>query len=180
MKVSMFDRKIISAILLIILCVMLSNPQMLVYLTKTYIGRSVMLLIIIMLSSVHVFLGLVAVLFVIISASNIYNHLDGSTLSNITVFSNFGATPYFENFETKTGANVSKHSKREKPASNPVKADLEEKEASVTEGFNLIERESNILKGKRSSEIPVKKPTQQPDLNIVPHSGDNPQYSAFE
>ena len=124
----------------LILVILLSQSKFFNFLIDTGLGRSVLILFILVISYVNKILGAVAVLFIII----IFNQ------------SNIG---YMEGFTANKNSSVDK--KQHKLNNLKVKNKSAVSNASTNspesfsgrEGFNTVDRESTMLRGKRSSEV---------------------------
>jgi hypothetical protein len=99
----------------------------------TALGRTILILFILGISYTNKILGVVAVLFIIIAFNN----------SNIGYLEGFTNAANIEEQKQQIKENVTK------------KIDEKKSEINGVEGFNIIEREHMMLRGKRSSEVPV-------------------------
>lgn len=152
----------------LILVILLSQSKFFNFLIDTGLGRSVLILFIILISYVNKILGVVAVLFIIIifNQSNI-GYMEGftSTSGNSSTVdhklkaerlklnilkqanSSDSTTP---NTSTSTTSSTTSSSAA---ASTPSNVSTET--FTGREGFNTVDRENTILRGKRSNEIPI-------------------------
>jgi hypothetical protein len=115
----------------LILVILLSQARFFNFLIDTALGRAFLILFILVISYVNKMLGVVAVLFIIIMFNN----------------SNIG---YMEGFTGTTSVASSNEKKISTTSSNVTTPTT-----TGREGFNTTDRELNILRGKRSNEVPV-------------------------
>lgn len=128
----------IGAVSTLVLIIILSQSRFFDFLIDTALGRAVLILFILGISYTNKILGVVAVLFIII----MFNQ---SSLGQI------------EGFTMLNPASI-----------EPVNNNVESKKNEGREGFNTIDRESAILKGKKSSEVPVVSNARNQDDNVEP------------
>lgn len=132
----------IGAVATLVLIIILSQSRFFDFLIDTALGRAVLIMFILCISCVNKILGVVAVLFIII----MFNH------------SSLG---YLEGFTQKD---------KEKEKGKEKENDNEKDNATQDgrEGFNTVDRESAILKGKKSSEIPLISNARKQDDDVEP------------
>ena len=116
----------------LILVILLSQARFFNFLIDTALGRAFLILFILVISYVNKMLGVVAVLFIIIMFNN----------------SNIG---YMEGFTGTTTTVASSNEKKLTTTSSNVATPT----TTGREGFNTTDRELNMLRGKRSNEVPV-------------------------
>jgi len=116
----------------LILVILLSQSRFFNFLIDTALGRAFLILFILVISYVNKMLGVVAVLFIIIMFNN----------------SNIG---YMEGFTGTTTTVASSNEKKLTTTSSNVATPT----TTGREGFNTTDRELNMLRGKRSNEVPV-------------------------
>lgn len=132
----------IGAVATLLLVILLSQARFFDFLMDTALGRAILILFILGISYTNKILGVVAVLFIIIAFNNSdIGYLEGFT--NSTTSNNSTNSANIEEKKQQIKENVSK------------KVDEKKSEAKGVEGFNIIEREHMMLRGKRSSEVPV-------------------------
>lgn len=139
MGFKLISKNNIGGVATLFLIILLSQSRFFDFLIDTTLGRAVLILFILGISYTNKILGVIAVLFIIISFSN----------------SNIG---YMENFANNL----------EEPASiSPNKGEKEENDKGI-EGFNITEREDTILRGKRSNEVQVFSNARSQDDDVEP------------
>lgn len=141
------------AIGLTILFIILLNYQgSFKFLLTTFIGRIILVLIILDISSYSIIFGVISILFFIIRfKQNNDIYLEGFKKKDDEVLKSF-----------KEHLDIEKHKHNTTLNSSSAAASFE--------GFNTIDRESSILKGKNSKEIPVRKNSEQTkDFYVDPH-----------
>ena len=153
----------------LILVILLSQSKFFNFLIDTGLGRSVLILFIILISYVNKILGVVAVLFIIIifNQSNI-GYMEGFTSTSgnsSTVDDKLKAERLKLNILKQANSSVSTTPNTTTPntststtsssaaASTPSNVSTET--FTGREGFNTVDRENTILRGKRSNEIPI-------------------------
>lgn len=143
MDFKLVSKNNMGAVSTLILVILLSQARFFDFLMDTALGRAVLILFILGISYTNKILGVVAVLFIII----IFNQ------------SNLG---YMEGFTDVSGNSVTVPNAPEiQQKKNEIKQNVQQNQTTSKEsfggreGFNIIDREGTILRGKRSSEIPV-------------------------
>jgi hypothetical protein len=131
---------IISALFLIIL---LTQDKTCNFLFYTILGRLILIILILSISTFNILLGIVYVLFTIA----LINENNGVYLEGFQ-----DSTDYTNIDNSNVVANAS-------AAASTHYNTIGGKGKGGIEGFNIIERERNIQKGKRSNEVPVSKST---------------------
>jgi hypothetical protein len=145
MDFKLVSKNNVGAVATLLLVILLSQSRFFDFLIDTALGRTILILFILGISYTNKILGVVAVLFIIISFNNSnIGYLEGFTDSTHTT----PTTP------TTTLPNISPNIK-EKKADVTQKVDEKKTESNGIEGFNITEREGTMLRGKRSSEVPV-------------------------
>ena len=146
MEFKFVSKNNLGAVATLFLVILLSHSRFFNFLLDTALGRSILILFILGISYTNKILGVVAVLFIIISFNN----------SNIGYLEGFTTTPTTPTSTTSTTTlpNISPNIK-EKKADVTQKVDEKKTESKGIEGFNITEREGTMLRGKRSSEVPV-------------------------
>lgn len=149
MDFKLVSKNNIGVVATLFLAILLSHSRFFDFLIDTTLGRAILILFILGISYTNKILGVVAVLFIIISFSN----------SNIA---------YMEGFTNTDKQHVTIDEQ-------PVTID----EESVTinesvdddkgmEGFNINEREETMLRGKRSNEVQVFSNARNQDDDVEP------------
>jgi len=183
MDLKLVSKNNMGIVITFILVILLSQSRFFDFLTETTLGRMFILLLIIFISYTNKFLGLLAVLFIIIA----FNHYDTNVIQSYN---------YYEGFDVSGNSITSSIEKDNKE--DIIKQNLEKiKQAkyyqTVTttssansgiipptntvgtnesfggrEGFCMTDRETNILRGKQSNTIPVFNNTRDQDDNVSP------------
>ena len=169
-------------VITLILVILLSQSRFFDFLTETALGRMFILMLIILISYTNKFLGLLAVLFIIIAFNqydmnvvqsyNYYEGFDGSGNSTASAVLNDKITIE----KTKEDIASQKLTALNNQANSSQTATTTSSSASGTtsesfggrEGFCMTDRESNILRGKQSNTIPVFNNTRNQDDDISP------------
>jgi hypothetical protein len=169
-------------VITLILVILLSQSRFFDFLTETALGRMFILMLIILISYTNKFLGLLAVLFIIIAFNqydmnvvqsyNYYEGFDGSGNSTASAVLNDKITIE----KTKEDIASQKLTALNNQANSSQTATTTSSAASGTtsesfggrEGFCMTDRESNILRGKQSNTIPVFNNTRNQDDDISP------------
>jgi hypothetical protein len=129
MDIKLFSKNNVGAVATLFLVILLSQSRFFDFLIDTALGRAILILFILGISYTNKILGVVAVLFIII-------------------FFNSSDIGYLEGFTSSPNTN-------EKIDEVKKKVDEKKSESKGIEGFNITEREHMMLRGKRSSEVPV-------------------------
>ena len=129
MDFQLVSKNSVGAVATLFLVILLSQARFFNFLIDTALGRAILILFILGISYTNKILGVVAVLFIII-------------------FFNSSDIGYLEGFTSSPNTN-------EKIDEVKKKVDEKKSESKGIEGFNITEREHMMLRGKRSSEVPV-------------------------
>ena len=163
-------------VITLILVILLSQSRFFDFLRETALGRMIILLLIIFISYTNKFLGLLAVLFIIIAFNQydmnivkIYEGFDGSGNTTTSAVMN-------DDILKQNLTNKSNDSQTIATTSSTASESF-----SGREGFCMTDRESNILRGKQSNTIPVFNNTrnQDDDINPSDKSVFSSSYSSF-
>jgi len=152
MEFKLVGKNSVGAVATLFLVILLSQSRFFDFLIDTALGRAILVLFILGISYTNKILGIVAVLFIIIAFNN----------------SNIG---YLEGFTSSPNINE-KNNKQKKLQNNDIKKNInvkpkeEKTHDKGVEGFNIIEREHMMLRGKRSSEVPVYPNARNQDDNV--------------
>lgn len=175
----------VTALLLIIL---LSQGRVFNFLLETALGRTILILFILVISYTNKILGVVSVLFIIIMFNNSdIGYLEGFTNSLSTNSTNTISSKIASNNKdiTRTSTNTTTPTLTDEQKQQLI-ATLQEKAkdkdiSSITtsssvvsggaEGFNTFETERNIQKGKQSNSISVSSYANQSD-NVEAFEGN--------
>ena len=189
MDLKLVSKNNMSIVITLILVILLSQSRLFDFLTETYLGRMIILLLIIFISHTNKFLGLLAVLFIIIA----FNHysLEGTIVHSYNYYEGFdvsGNSSASKIIQDKTNIVKAKEdimkqkltalqnqANSAQTATTTSSATSGTTTSSTTtesfggrEGFCMTDKETNILRGKQSNTIPVLNNTREQDDNISP------------
>jgi hypothetical protein len=137
----------------LILVILLSHSRFFNFLIDTALGRAFLILFILVISYVNKILGVVAVLFIII----MFNQ------------SSIGYLEGFTNQEQLNKLKLKNDTTAAATSSGTSSATSSSVTASIgREGFNTADRELTMLRGKRSSEVPVLSNARSQSENVDP------------
>jgi len=175
-------------VITLILVILLSQSRFFDFLTETSLGRMVILVLIIFISYTNKFLGLLAVLFIIIA----FNHYDMNVVQSYNYYEGFdvsGNSTASAIVQDKINIDKAKEDimkqklttlQNEKNSDQTATTTSSATSGSTTttsgtsesfggrEGFCMTDRESNILRGKQSNTIPVFSNTRNQDDDVSP------------
>ena len=163
MDFKLVSKNNLGAVATLFLVILLSHARFFDFLIDTALGRAILILFILGISYTNKILGVVAVLFIIIA----FNNSDIGYLEGFDATSTSTSTPPNTATPTPTPTpntatptpNTTKGTKEKvdvsKPVSNSVSNSVSKPESKGIEGFNITEREGLMLRGRRSSEVPV-------------------------
>jgi hypothetical protein len=179
----------ISIIVALLLVIILSETKLFFFFTETYLGRSILILILLFASYLNKILGIVCVFIIIImfSSKRLIN-FEGFD-NNMTASSMPGAngTTTSQPTTSMPGANgttTTSQSTTSMPEPNgttttsqPTKINViapssnTKKKIEAMEGFDLQSTENNIKRGKQSNSIQVK-PSFNSSVDVSPYEGN--------
>jgi hypothetical protein len=148
MDFKLVSKNNVGVVATLFLVILLSQSRFIDFLIDTALGRVILILFILGISYTNKILGVVAVLFIIISFNN----------------SNIG---YLEGFTSPNATNNTTNTKATKDKLDEIKS-VSKSEGKGIEGFNITEREGTMLRGKRSSEVPVYSNARNQDDDVEP------------
>lgn len=182
MNFKLVSKHNMGAVATLLLVVLLSQSRVFHFLIDTALGRALLILFILGISYIHKIFGVVAVLFIII----MFNHSGIGLMEGFTADEKASKAEKAEKaVKAEKAEKAVKAEKAEKAvkAAKAAKEEKAEKESFVgREGFNIIDREGTILRGKRSSEVPVfSSARKQNDDDVEPtdKSAFNSDYAPF-
>ena len=140
MDFNLVSKNNVGAVATLFLVILLSQARFFNFLIDTALGRAILILFILGISYTNKILGVVAVLFIIIAFNN----------SDIGYLEGFTSSP---NTDEKK---VEENKVEETPKDKGI------------EGSNISEREHTMLRGKRSSEVPVYPNARNQDDTVEP------------
>lgn len=179
--------------------VLVSQSRILDFLFETFLGRILLISMILFISYTHYILGIVSVLIVIIMFNNVdygygYGYMEGMENAENPTTTATTTTP--STTSSTASSAVSSISSSLAKAMDKAKDDVtgkidvsttdktssadktsSKKEKVAVEGFDLIGTENTIKRGKQSNSIPVY-PNSNNGGNIAPYDGGS-EYSAF-
>jgi len=142
----------LGAVATLFLVILLSHARFFDFLMDTALGRAILILFILGISCINKILGVVAVLFIIIAFNN----------------SDIG---YLEGFTAPAKGTKEKvdDSKTQDTSVNKTQdTTVSKTESKGIEGYNVTEREGMMLRGKRSSEVPIYPNARNQDDDVEP------------
>ena len=143
MSFKVFNKNTLAIVLTLIIVILFSESRMLDFLINTYLGRTLFILILIIISFLNKMLGVVVVLLIIIAFNN----------SDIALFEGFS-----NNSPNRNDSRNSNRSRNNDSRNSNHSRNGEIKKAKVVsahEGFDLIGRETSIKRGKQSNSLPI-------------------------
>jgi hypothetical protein len=135
MNFKLISKNNVGAVATLFLVILLSHSRFFDFLVDTTLGRAILILFILGISCMNKIFGIVAVLFIIISFNN-------SDIGYLEGFNNNSPNTKEKKDEVKE-----KVAEKKPESKKPVGGGFE--------GSNMTEREGMMLRGKRSSEVPV-------------------------
>jgi hypothetical protein len=147
MDFQLVSKNSVGAVATLFLVILLSQARFFNFLIDTALGRAILILFILGISYTNKILGVVAVLFIIIAFNN----------SDIGYLEGFTPTPPTPPPTTTTTTKETKDKLGESKS-----------EGKGIEGFNITEKEGVMLRGKRSSEIPVYSNARNQEDDVEP------------
>jgi hypothetical protein len=146
MDFKLVSKNNVGGVATLLLVILLSQSRFFDFLMDTALGRAVLILFILGISYTNKILGVVAVLFIIIAFNN----------SDIGYLEGFTSSPNTTEKTDDVKENVNQKIEEKKSESKGI------------EGFNITEREHMMLRGKRSSEVPVYSNARKQDDDVEP------------
>jgi hypothetical protein len=146
MDFKLVSKNNVGGVATLLLVILLSQSRFFDFLMDTALGRAVLILFILGISYTNKILGVVAVLFIIIAFNN----------SDIGYLEGFTSSPNTTEKTDDVKENVNQKIEEKKTESKGI------------EGFNITEREHMMLRGKRSSEVPVYSNSRKQDDDVEP------------
>jgi hypothetical protein len=146
MDFKLVSKNNVGGVATLLLVILLSQSRFFDFLMDTALGRAVLILFILGISYTNKILGVVAVLFIIIAFNN----------SDIGYLEGFTSSPNTTEKTDDVKENVNQKIEEKKTESKGI------------EGFNITEREHMMLRGKRSSGVPVYSNARKQDDDVEP------------
>ena len=164
MKFTLLSKNNLGVIAILLLLVLLSQSRMLDLIFDTILGRTILVLFILLIAHTNKILGVVAVLIIIIAFNNSYTGMmEGFTdasgnkpdVSGNTITGSSGNTVNVSKGNTTvTNASGQSATVGSGQIAKQIKTQVQQK-LSGAEGFDLLGTENNIKRGKQSNSVPV-------------------------
>ena len=171
MDFQLVSKNSVGAVATLFLVILLSQSRFFNFLIDTALGRAILILFILGISYTNKILGVVAVLFIIIAFNNSdIGYLEGFTPGSpsrsapLSPFPPPGSLPVMSP-NIKENNNMKKERTDKSKCASKCEVTCESK---GIEGFNISEREHTMLRGKRSSEVPVYPNARNQDDTVEP------------
>jgi hypothetical protein len=182
MTISPLSKNSIGIIVTLLLVILLSESRLFNFFTDTYLGRSLLIILLLIASYLNKILGIVCV-FIIIIMFNInvlkYEGFDTSDKNDTNTKTNkedtisqTTTTPIQEDTKKTTIDKINIITKSTPTKSEESSKDNNNNKASGIEGFDLQSTENNIKRGKQSNSIPVNQYYKQ-SIEVAPYEGSN-------
>jgi len=163
MNFNIVSKNNVGAVISLFLVILLSQSKLLNFLLDTALGRTLLVLFILVISYTNKILGIVSVLFIII----MFNNSDIGYLEGFDTPNNF--TKHDKKSSIAESSKVSNISLVKPEPSDEISAPA----TTSTEGFNTIENERNLQKGKQSNSISVNNSIRE-SMGVEPFDGGSP------
>jgi hypothetical protein len=169
MKFTLFSKNNLGVIGILLLVVLLCQSRMLDLFFDTILGRTILVLFLLLIAQANKILGVVAVLIIIIAFNSSYNGISNYNgmmegfdasgnkpdVSGNTITGSKGNTLTVSKGNTTiTNASGQTATVGSGQIAKQVKTKIQQK-ASGAEGFDLLGTENNIKRGKQSNAVPV-------------------------
>jgi hypothetical protein len=179
MDFQLVSKNNVGAVATLFLVILLSQSRFFDFLIDTALGRTILILFILGISYTNKILGVVAVLFIIIAFNNSdIGYLEGFTNTKATkdkvdedtsVSKTDGTSVSKTNGTSVSKTNGTSVSKTDGTSvSKTDSTSVSKTDSKGIEGFNITEKEHMMLRGKRSSEIPVYSNARNQDDDVEP------------
>ena len=176
MKTTLVSKNNIGGATALLLVILLSQTKFFNFLLDTALGRSVLILFILVISYTNKILGVVSVLFIIImfNSSDI-GYLEGfDTPNDSTNVADSSTKPNNSSTTPQKKQTTTTVSNDNQTSTDPAASSTDSTPPAITtatEGFNTIDNERNIQKGKQSNSITVNNTTRESYANVEPFDG---------
>ena len=190
MNFKLINKNSIGVIILLLLTVILSQSRFLNFMINTVLGRSLLIIILLFVSSIHKILGIVCVLLIIIVFNNSdFSYFEGMTTATTQATPGTKTTPSVTSTVPTVPAIpatpvVTPPPTVQSPAvSTPAvvtpsvnsQPTIPQPTSQAQEGFDIIGKERTIQKGRNSNSIPVNNYMKKPiNDDVAPY-----EWSAF-
>jgi len=149
-------------VITLILVVLLSQSRFFDFYMESYLGRMFLLVFVIFVAYANKFLGLLAVLFIMIG----FNQYDMNVVQSYNYYEGFDGSGNIPNLteeqkakakKVATDININSDSNSNMSQTTTTTSSVVSGKVSTTgiEGFCMTDRELNILRGKQSNSVPV-------------------------
>jgi hypothetical protein len=185
MTISPLSKNSIGIIVTLLLVILLSESRLFNFFTDTYLGRSLLIILLLIASYLNKILGIVCVFIIIImfninvlkyegfDTTNKNDTNDTNTKTNKEdTISQTTTTPIPEDTKKTTIDKINIITKSTPTKSEESSKDNKNNKASGIEGFDLQSTENNIKRGKQSNSIPVNQYYKQ-SIEVAPYEGSN-------
>jgi len=161
--------------------VLVSQSRILDFLFQTFLGRILLISMILLISYTHYILGVVSVLIAIIMFNNI-NFMEGmenanTKTSDTTSSVSSSLATAINNAKDSVVSKINVATKPSASTTTTATAKTDKKEKVAIEGFDRIGTENMIKRGKQSNSIPVY-PHSKNGTSVAPYDGGS-VYSSF-
>ena len=161
MSIKVFNKNTLAVVLTLIIVILFSESRMLDFLINTYLGRTLFILALIIISFLNKMLGVVVVLLLIIAFNNSDIALFEGFSNNSSNDNKMKNKHHSKNKNDSRNSNHSRnndsgnsnHSRNSNHSGNGVSKKA--KVVAAHEGFDLIGKENSIKRGKQSNSLPI-------------------------
>lgn len=165
----------ISIIVALLLVIILSESKLFFFFTETYLGRSILILILLFASYLNKILGIVCVFIIIIMFSSkrlinfegFDNNMSSTTTQPLIGANGSGTYQPTTSIPGENGSGTYQPTKINVTAPSSKTT----KKSEAIEGFDLQSTENNIKRGKQSNSIQVK-PSLNSSVDVSPYEGN--------
>jgi hypothetical protein len=160
MKFTLVNKSNMGIVIVLILIILLSQSKIFDILFDTYLGRLLVVLLIVCCAYCNKVIGLVAILFIVIA----FNYFEDKNVVH--------SYNYYEGFDVSGNLNKDIKS-NDKKIKNSIAKNIESKintdsKDKAREGFCMSDRELIILRGKQSNSVSVYNKSREQSEDIIP------------
>jgi|APCry1669193128_1035447.scaffolds.fasta_scaffold09145_3 hypothetical protein len=169
MSFNLINKNVVTAFITLACIIILSNHHYFNFCINTPLGRLVLILFILGITSINAIFGIVLVFFIIIFNQNNFIYTEGFTDSSNNLVNNIQnkKNEVIQTIQNKM-ANQTATTTSSSASTTPPPVTTTTETFGGREGFQMIDRESVMLKGKRSNEIPVFSNARNQQDNVEP------------
>jgi len=166
---NLINKNVVTAFITLACIIILSNHHYFNFCINTPLGRLVLILFILGITSINAIFGIVLVFFIIIFNQNNFIYTEGFTDSSNNLVNNIQnkKNEVIQTIQNKM-ANQTATTTSSSASTTPPPVTTTTETFGGREGFQMIDRESVMLKGKRSNEIPVFSNARNQQDNVEP------------